>query len=271
MPQVNTHRCVMTILATALSSALVACGGSSPAPTTSTSSAAGTSTATTAASTSAPAAAETGVSNGQTYAVTRATTGDATPDGNGRWTLVVDTISGGDAKVADTFNRAVHASAQSQLDPVKRDADPDGTWSFDTNPKVYFGSASVSEVITGLYNHVPSAHPVNYVSTVVIDSRSATPITVKDLFSDEQAGLNRLSQQTKLLLPAVMGMGETPMPDEPGNEPVEANFANWIPTPTGLEIHFADYQFAHGLLVLTVPWSALDDVLAPGMAALRQP
>ena len=226
---------------------------------------------TTMPSTSAPAAAETGVSNGQTYAVTRATTGDATPDGNGRWTLVVDTISGGDAKVADTFNRAVHASAQSQLDPVKRDADPDGTWSFDTNPKVYFGSASVSEVITGRYNHVPSAHPVNYVSTVVIDSRSATPITVKDLFSDEQAGLNRLSQQTKLLLPAVMGMGETPMPDEPGNEPVEANFANWIPTPTGLEIHFADYQFAHGLLVLTVPWSALDDVLAPGMAALRQP
>ena len=57
----------------------------------------------------------------------------------------------------------------------------------------------------------------------------------------------------------------------PGNAPVEANFANWIPTPSGLEIHFADYQFAHGLPVLTVPWSALDDLLAPGMAALRQP
>jgi hypothetical protein len=269
MPQVNTHRCIMTICATALSSALVACGGSSPAPTTSTSSAAGTSSATTA--TSAAAAAQTGVSNGQTYTVTRTTSGDATPDGTGRWTLVLDTISGGDAKVADTFNRAVQASAQGQLDPVKRDAGSDGTWSFDTNPKVFFSSASVSELITGLYNHVPSAHPVNYVSTVVIDSRSATPITLKDLFSDEQAGLNRLSQQTKLLLPAVMGMGETPMPDEPGNEPVEANFANWIPTPTGLEIHFADYQFAHGLLVLTVPWSALDDLLAPGMAALRQP
>jgi hypothetical protein len=38
-----------------------------------------------------------------------------------------------------------------------------------------------------------------------------------------------------------------------------------------LEIHFADYQFAHGTPVITVPWSALDDLLAPGMAALRAP
>ena len=262
MRLVDTARTLTVGLVAALSGALVACGGSAAGPSTS----AGSGATTTSAS-----AADTGVSNGQTYTVTRSTTGDATPDGTGRWTLTVDTISGGDAKVADTFNRAVRASAQGQLDPVKRDAGNDGTWSFDTKPEIFFGSAAVSELISGLYNHVPSAHPVNYVSTVVIDSRSATPITLKDLFSDEQAGLNRLSQQTKQLLPAVMGVGESPMPDAPGNAPIEANFANWIPTPSGLEIHFADYQFAHGLPVLTVPWSALDDLLAPGMAALRQP
>ncbi|MCB0941057.1 MAG: DUF3298 domain-containing protein [Mycobacterium sp.] len=271
MRLVNAARTLMVGLAAALSGALVACGGSAAGPSTSASSEATTTSTSAAASTSSAAAANTGVSNGQTYTVTRSTTGDATPDGTGRWTLVVDTISGGDAKVADTFNRAVRASAQGQLDPVKRDAGNDGTWSFDTKPEIFFGSAAVSELISGLYNHVPSAHPVNYVSTVVIDSRSATPITLKDLFSDEQAGLNRLSQQTKQLLPAVMGVGESPMPDAPGNAPIEANFANWIPTPSGLEIHFADYQFAHGLPVLTVPWSALDDLLAPGMAALRQP
>ena len=263
MRLVNTARTLTVGLVAALSGALVACGGSAAGPSTSAGSGATT--------TSASAAADTGVSNGQTYTVTRSTTGDATPDGTGRWTLTVDTISGGDAKVADTFNRAVRASAQGQLDPVKRDAGNDGTWSFDTKPEIFFGSAAVSELIRGLYVHVPSAHPTSYVSTVVIDSRSATPITLKDLFSDEQAGLNRLSQQTKKLLPAVMGAGESPMPDAPGNAPVEANFANWIPTPSGLEIHFADYQFAHGLPVLTVPWSALDDLLAPGMAALRQP
>jgi hypothetical protein len=39
----------------------------------------------------------------------------------------------------------------------------------------------------------------------------------------------------------------------------------------GMEIHFADYQFTvHGLWVITVPWSALTDVLAPNMMALTQ-
>ena len=61
----------------------------------------------------------------------------------------------------------------------------------------------------------------------------------------------------------------TPMADEPGNAPVEANFANWISTPAGLEIHFADYQFFHGTPTITVPWSELDGLLAPGMDALR--
>ena len=127
----------------------------------------------------------------------------------------------------------------------------------------------MSELISGLYVHVPSAHPSSYVSTVVIDSRSAKPITLADLFTDKQAGLNRLSEQTKALLPGVSGVGPTPMADEPGNAPTEANFANWIPTPDGLEIHFADYQFFHGTPTITVPWSALDGLLAPGMDALR--
>ena len=181
------------------------------------------------ATTTSASAADTGVSNGQTYTVTRSTTGDATPDGTGRWTLTVDTISGA-MRRWPTPSTGRCGVGPGQLDPVKRDAGNDGTWSFDTKPEIFFGSAAVSELIRGLYVHVPSAHPTSYVSTVVIDSRSATPITLKDLFSDEQAGLNRLSQQTKQLLPAVMGAGESPMPDAPGNAPVEANFANWIPT-----------------------------------------
>ncbi|AQT82643.1 hypothetical protein B1R94_07885 [Mycolicibacterium litorale] len=184
--------------------------------------------------------------------------------------MVVDTITGGDPRVSEAFNSAVHASAAAQLAPVRRDADPEGTWTFDTEPQISFSRAAVSELITGLYVHVPAAHPTSSVSTVVIDSRSAKPITLGELFTDKQAGLERLSQQTKALLPTVSGVGPTPMPDEPGNAPEEANFANWIPTPAGLELHFADYQFFHGLPTITVPWSALDDLLAPGMDALRQ-
>ncbi len=257
---IRRSRYLTALLAVAVCGALVGCAGpngqQSSAPGTGSTTARGTTTDT---------------SNGRSYNIIRSASSDSTDDGKGRWTLSVDTISGGDVRVAEAFNSAVLASAQQQLEPVKRDADPDGTWSFDTDPAIFFGGASVSELISGLYVHVPSAHPVNYVSTVVIDSRSGTPITLKDLFTDEQAGLERLSTQTKLLLPAVMGAETTPMPDEPGNAPEAANFANWIPQPEGLEIHFADYQFVHGTPAITVPWSALDDLLAPGMAALRAP
>ncbi len=257
------------VLVATLTVGLTACGGSTStsATTTATTAAVSPSAAATAPpSTEGPTH---GVANKQTYSVTRSTAGDATTDGKGRWTLVVDTITGGDPRVAGAFNSAVHASAAAQLEPVKRDADPDGTWTFETQPQIYFGGVSVSELISGLFVPVPAAHPTSSVSTVVIDARTAKPITLGDLFTDKQAGLNKLSEQTKALLPAVSGVGPTPMPDEPGNAPVEANFANWIPTPAGLEIHFADYQFFHGTPTITVPWSELDDLLAPGMDALR--
>lgn len=258
------------VLVATLAAGLAACSSSTSTPATTTATTAVTSSANSGAppTTAAPTS---GVSNKQTYSVTRSTAGDATADGKGRWTLVVDTITGGDPRVAGAFNSAVHASASGQLEPVKRDADPDGTWTFETQPQIFFGAASVSELISGLYVHVPSAHPTSSISTVVIDSRSAKPITLADLFTDKQAGLDRLSEQTKALLPGVTGVGPTPMPDEPGNAPTDANFANWIPTPQGLEIHFADYQFFHGTPTITVPWSALDGLLAPGMDALKQP
>jgi hypothetical protein len=211
-----------------------------------------------------------GFSNGLGYTVEQSSTDGGTPDGRGTWSLIVNQISGGSPAVASAFNSAVATSAQGQLDSARQDADPELRWTFDTDPQIRFGAASISEVLSGLYVQTPSAHPSSFVSTVVIDSRTATPITLDDLFVDEQAGLDRLSEQTKILLPDVMGTGPGPMADEPGNEPLEANFANWIPTPQGLEIHFADYQFVHGSPVLTIPWTSLDDVLDPDMRALRQ-
>ncbi|ORW69325.1 hypothetical protein AWC24_06135 [Mycolicibacter senuensis] len=43
-----------------------------------------------------------------------------------------------------------------------------------------------------------------------------------------------------------------------------------FPPPTAWNVIFADYQFGHGLPVITVPWAALTDVLAPDMAVLAQ-
>lgn len=150
---------------------------------------------------------------------------------------------------------------------MQAEAAPDVEWLFESKPTVTFRTAAIAELIEGVYSAKQAAHPVNHVNTIVIDSRTAKPITLGDLFANQQDGLNRLSQQTKLIFPQLYG-GPSPMADEPGNQPVAANFANWIPTATGMELHFADYQFGHGLPVITVPWAALDDVLAPDMTAL---
>jgi hypothetical protein len=188
--------------------------------------------------------------------------------------MIVDTITGGYAKVADAFNTAVKSAAEKTIDgawkPDSGHSDTSVT-TWDIYPTISFTDGSVSQLLLGNRCNQHWAHPAYWIGTVVIDSRTATPITLKNLFTDEQKGLDRLSQQTKQLAPALIGYGPTPMPDLPGNAPIEANFAHWIPTGKGIEVHFDDYQLGpHGLVVLTVPWTAVDDLMAPGMTALRQ-
>jgi len=252
------------VLAAALAAGLVACAGSPQGGTNPTAGAPSSP-----AATATSPAAQTGVSNGQTYMVDRSVSDGAAT--NGSWNLVMDTLSGGDPKVAEVFNDAMHAAVHRLLDDATGGPKPQGRWTFDTSPQIFFTAASISALISGTANDETGTHPAGSVINIVIDSRSATPITLRELFTDDQAGLNRISEQTKLLLPPAMGATATPMPNVPGNKPLSENFDSWIPTPAGLEIHFADGQFVDGTPVITVPWAAIDDLLAPGMEALRQP
>lgn len=211
-----------------------------------------------------------GVSNGKAYTVDRSTSTGTPADGSaGRWSLTIDTLSGGDPRVAESFNDGVHTAAQRLLDDATAAKTP-ARWTFETAPQIFFAPASVSALISGTYTVEGADHPIGSVINVVIDSRTGRQITLKELFVDDQAGLNRLSEQTKMLLPPAMGVTATPMPNHPANKPLLENFDSWIPTPAGLEIHFADHQFVAGAPVITVPWSAIDDLLEPGMKALRQ-
>ncbi|WP_167099256.1 RsiV family protein [Mycobacterium sp. DL592] len=248
----------VVVLATALAAALVACGTDWEQNLPLTSSA-----------TAAPV--HTGVSNGKAYTVDRSSSTGTTTDGAGRWDLAIDTLTGGDPRVSAAFNDAVHHAAQRLLDETTAARPDKGRWTFETSPQIRFATTSVSALISGEFSVEGADHSVGSVTNVVIDSRSGRQITLKELFVNDQEGLNRLSEQTKLLLPPAMGVTATPMPNHPGNKPLLENFDNWIPTPAGLEIHFADHQFTAGTPVITVPWSALNDLLAPGMDALRRP
>ena len=215
-----------------------------------------------------PAAAESRVSYGKAYSVATTSIEGATSDLQGTWNAQFAELSEGDPAVVDAFNSASRSAAQDQIDHIKGVVHPGLQWNFESKGQVTFRSIAIGQLITGISYY--GAVPTVFNSTVVIDSRSARPITLADLFIDEQAGLTRLSEQTKILLPKLIGSDEA-MPDGPGNAPVPENFANWIPTADGLEIHFAAYQFGPRLAqTITVGWSALSDVLAPNMAALAQ-
>ena len=183
------------------------------------------------------------MSDGKHYSVTTTSIGGTTLDRNGTWKAKFGQLAGGDPAVVEAFNGASQAAVHRQVDRATADTrEATTSWHLESNGQVTFRRVAITQLINGALGG--GAHPTTYIDTVVIDSRTAKPITLADLFSDEQAGLQRLSEQTKLA-------------------PTEANFANWIPTADGVEI----YRLPQ---VLTVPWSALNDVLAPGMAGLAQ-
>lgn len=204
-------------------------------------------------------------SGGRTYTIEAASRDGRSSDGRGSWTVGYLTLAGGDPRVAEAFNAASAASAGDQL-AAATDGAADGTtpWRFESEGQVTFRPIAVAQLITGSLGY--GAHPTAYVGTVVIDSRSATPITLAELFADEQAALARLSDESSRLLARD---GLDVRADEPGLAPAAGNFANWIPTPNGLEIHFTEYQLGMRFApTVLVPWSALSDVLAPDMVDL---
>ena len=200
----------------------------------------------------APAGAETGVSNGKSYTVTMASRDGATPDNLGHWRVQAGQISGGDPAVVEAFNTASQSCADREIDAVRAEAgQQEYTWDFASETHVTFRSIAIGQVISGTWSADRAARVVRYVSTVVIDTRTSRPIALADLFTDVQDGVNRLSEHTD---------GIPPRPE---------NFTNWVPTAEGIQVHFASAQWFWPPAI-TVPWSALTDVLAPSMPGLAQ-
>lgn len=184
----------------------------------------------------------------------------ATADGSGTWKAQAGQLVGGDERVANAFNAASRNSVTGLIDDARADAHSH-SWSLKATSTVTFQPAALSQLVVGVYYAKGAAHPIYYIATVVLDSRDGQPITLQTLFTNKQDGLNRLSEKAS----AILGIN-----DKTGLAPSEKNFANWLPTAAGFEIHFADYQLGHGLRVTTIPWPDLADLLAPDMAALTQ-
>ncbi|WP_006246099.1 hypothetical protein [Mycolicibacterium tusciae] len=207
--------------------------------------------------TAAPASADTGISGGKSYTVTMTSLDGVTPKGFGHWRMKAGLLAGGEPAVIESFNAASQASAQNVIDSVCADAPNDLAWDFESETHVAFRSLAIGQVISGTWSAEMRAQVIRYVGTVVVDSRSGQPIEVVDLFTDHRRGLDRLAEQTKILT-NYDGLAATP-----------ENFANWIPTADGIELHFPS-SLLFSPPAITVPWSELTDVLAPDMVGLAQ-
>ncbi|RRQ25733.1 DUF3298 domain-containing protein [Rhodococcus sp. Eu-32] len=170
-------------------------------------------------------------------------------------------LTGGDDAVVSEFNESMRAALQDQIDGFE----PSSFTLSDARPgPTYVGDSVVAAVLNTSWDaNPPGAHPTAIVATVTVNTDDATPVTLQDLFPDLQAGLQRLSGQSAILLPATAA---GPDFERTGIEPTVSNFANWVPSAEGMNIRFGDYQVgphAIGLVDVTVPWSALSDVADP--------
>ncbi len=186
--------------------------------------------------------------------------------GRATFDVTIPQLAGGNPAVTAEFNQSMRAALQDQID------DDDTTYPGFTLENGYtkgpfhIGQRVISaEQITEWHANPPGAHGDSLLATVTINADNAKPITLQDAFGDLGAGLSRLSQEAARLLPAT---NAGPNYERGGMAPKLENFANWTASPDGMLIHFGDYQvgaYAAGLITITIPWSSLSDVLAPGM------
>ncbi|WP_237160364.1 RsiV family protein [Mycolicibacter engbaekii] len=204
-------------------------------------------------------------SGGAGYAVIPARLTGTSPNELGTWTVDYERIAGGDPAITDPINQILDDEAAGQIATYVASSSHTTPWTFRTQGRLLFRPVTVSALFDGEYNAVELPNmPYKTVATRVFDARSGIQIVWENLFVDRQAGLRRLSELTKKILPSVYpaplgGWAEY----GPGMAPLERNFRAWIPTAQGIELHFPEYQVGRGLHVITIPWPAVIDLIAP--------
>ena len=197
-------------------------------------------------------------------------TAGVSPDGLGNWVIRYERVVGGHPAIADGINEIIDAEARGQVATYEPSATKTHTWTLNIDGHVSKRPVTISALFTGEYNSDQPNMPYHAVATRVFDCRSGILIDWDNLFVDKKAGLARLSEQTKTILPTVYAPPSRPGLWQFGSEiaPVDANYRFWIPTGEGIELHFPDWQFGRGLPVITVPWPEIRDLIAPEFQAI---
>ncbi|MFX0579605.1 RsiV family protein [Nocardia nepalensis] len=252
------NKTVIVIGALATAAALTACGpdgspGAGSSSVTATSSAAGAPSAESATTVAGSPRAD------QTAAFTATT---LHLEGNG-YKLDVPQVSGGKADARAEFNQAMRAAAQEWIDRI---TGPGDSVTGGDSQVVRIGTHVLSgHLVTSVYG-AGAAHPNSFDSAHVTNVDTGKAITLPDLFTDLQQGLNALSTQAQALVqqnPRATGYSSSEL------TPTTEHFQTWVATPEGMRIYLGEIaSHAAGNIDVLIPWSALDSVLRPGMRAV---
>jgi len=183
----------------------------------------------------------------------------------GNWIVRYERVGGPDPAIVNAINEVIEAEARGQVATYEPSATKTQPWTLDVNGALTFREITVSALFIGEYDTDMPNMPIHTVGTRVFDNRSGILISWDNLFIDKKAGLARLSELTKTILPTVYAPPRRVGVWQFGSEiaPVDDNFRFWIPTAGGIELHFPDGQFGRGEAVITVPWAAVADLIAP--------
>lgn len=174
-------------------------------------------------------------------------------------------VQGGTADVADSFNQAMRAALDDQAASVAG-GNLDGGAS-----RVDIGEHVLSGVLLTTASAADADQSIPMVSTVVVDASTGATISLSDLFSDKETGLNRLLEEAQALGPTESSV--TADFDGSALSADETTFAHWTPDSSGMTVYFDQGVVgpnAAGIVELTIPWANLDDVLNPDTAAIVQ-
>ncbi|WP_169815646.1 RsiV family protein [Nocardia inohanensis] len=128
---------------------------------------------------------------------------------------------------------------------------------------VYIGAHVLSAKLGVNFMYTHGAHPSEEYVTHNTSTDTGQAITLPDLFTDLNSGLDKLSDYAKATLDAKYGAGSY---WSPGIAATESNFQNWTVSKDGLRIYLGEVvSHAAGNIVVTVPWSELGNLLKPQM------
>lgn len=167
-------------------------------------------------------------------------------------------LSGGQPAVRDRFNDTMRAALHDLIntlpgpEKMQKVSISDFGPGAEHNRVAMIGPHAVAGIQLYLW-YAGGAHPNGSVTTIVINTDTAQPITYNDLFPQQYAALERLKQ----VLPELDSTGRV------RGDGIYGPLEQWLPVPSGLRFYVPVAHAAGDYVPITLPWERIRDLVAP--------